>query len=101
MDMSGKSGRVQVGHCCTDCLETPSTIARCDSLSLAKRLDPDLTNAPMFGANAMSDLGAYVGIALLAMNCQFTEAVDLLTYPKRWSQRLREAARQILKPSQP
>lgn len=93
VDMSGKSGRITGWPLL---YQLPGDTLYGSAMrfpDLAKRLDPDLTNAPMFGANAMSDLGAYVGVALLAMNCQFTEAPDLLSNPKRWSQRLSEAAK--------
>jgi hypothetical protein len=58
---------------------------------LVKRLDPDLTNAPIMGANALDFLGTYTGMALFAMGCQYTEATELLDNPLKWADRLREA----------
>lgn len=62
-------------------------------IELVKRLDPDLSNAPIMGANALDYLGTYTGMALFAMGCQYTEAAELLANPQRWSQRLREAGK--------
>lgn len=91
VDMSGKSRQV-VGWPLLYELPGDSLfdIAR-RFIQLVNRLDPNLVNAPMFGANALEYLGTYTGMALYAMGCQFTEATDLLTHPERWTQRLRQA----------
>ena len=61
-------------------------------IELIKRMDPDLSNAPILGANALDYLGTYTGMALFAMGCQLTEAIDLLSNPEVWAARLRQAA---------
>jgi hypothetical protein len=61
-------------------------------IELTKKLDPNLSNAPILGSGALDFIATYAGMALFAMGCQLTEAIDLLTYPEKWAGRLRQAA---------
>jgi hypothetical protein len=90
VDMSGRSGYVH-GWPLLYKLEgdNPYQVAK-RFINLIKRLDPDLAAAPILGANAMEYVGSYVGVALHSMGYQLTEALDLLSYPERWPDRLRQ-----------
>jgi hypothetical protein len=92
VDMSGKSGRI---YGWPFLYQLPGDSLHAVSqrfIELTKKLDPDLSSAPILGSGALDFIATYAGMALFAMGCQLTEAIDLLTYPERWAGRLRQAA---------
>jgi hypothetical protein len=63
-------------------------------LNVVKKLDPDLTSAPILGWNAIERVGTNVGMVLVALSLPITEAPSLLRQTQRWLPRLRELAEQ-------
>lgn len=52
------------------------------------RLDPQLAEAPMRGANAFRDMARWTGICLAGLGYQLTEAIELLRNPQAFKTKL-------------
>lgn len=70
--------------------ESLATIAT-RPLDLFLKADPDLASASVQGANALIEAGRNIGMLLVAMGCQPSEALSLLYQPADWKDRLQEA----------
>lgn len=53
------------------------------------KVDPHLQTASIEGFNAIKQVGTMVGMLLAALECQITEAMDLLHSPEQWVERIR------------
>jgi hypothetical protein len=92
VDMSGKSGQI-TGWPLLYKLPGDSLYQVSQRfVDLILRLDPELSRAPIMGAGNFTEVATYAGMALFAMGCQLTEAIDLLAHPERWTARLKQAA---------
>ena len=87
VDMSGKLGYVipfplyyRLGN------ETLYTIAQ-RPIDVFGKIDPHLRTASIEGFNAFKRVGSNVGMLLTAMECQITEAANLLRSPDAWMRR--------------
>jgi HEPN domain-containing protein len=61
-------------------------------IDIVRKIDPHLQTASIEGLNAFKTVGANAGIILAALDCQITEAADLLRRPEAW---LGRAKRQL------
>ena len=61
-------------------------------LEVVERLDPYLKTASVMGLNAIVNLGTWSGMLLAALDCQITEAADLISHPGRWQRRFKTAS---------
>src|SRR5436190_3744811 len=59
-----------------------------------RRVDPWLNSAPIQGFNSLWKIATYTGMALSALDCQITEAEDLLRNTDNWLPRLAGAVTQ-------
>lgn len=57
-------------------------------LEVVKRMDVNLSQAPILGLNALTMLGTYTGMILTALGYQITEAPALIRNPVRWLPRI-------------
>jgi hypothetical protein len=57
-------------------------------LDVLKKMDPDLTGAPVAGWNAVFRTGTAVGMACAALGLQISEALDILADPAVWIPKL-------------
>jgi len=87
VDMSGKSGYIvpfplyyRLGN------ETLYTIAQ-RPIDTFGKIDPHLRTASIEGFSAVKRVGSNAGMLLTAMECQITEAADLLRRPDVWMKR--------------
>ena len=87
VDMSGKGGHIvpfplyyRLGN------ESLYTIAQ-RPIDVFGKIDPYLRTASIEGFNAVKRVGSNVGMLLTAMECQITEAADLLRRPDAWMNR--------------
>jgi hypothetical protein len=60
-------------------------------IEVVRRLDPNLSNAAMEGANALMRIGQPVLMILAALNLPITEAPNLIAHPEWWKQRFDQA----------
>jgi hypothetical protein len=56
-----------------------------------KRLDPDLTSAPILGWNSLSECAIFAGQIAVALGRQLDFVADLVAYPHRYKNELRQA----------
>ncbi len=56
-------------------------------------LDSSLLSAPILGLNALKKASTHLGMLLMAMGCQLTEAVSMLHEPNAWMGHVTEVAR--------
>ena len=87
VDMSGKGGHIvpfpfyyRLGN------ESLHTIAQ-RPIDVFGKVDPYLRTASIEGFSALKRVGSNVGMLLTAMECQITEAADLLRRPDEWINR--------------
>lgn len=92
-DMSGKSGYITKWPIFQKLPDQSYSDASADFISILEMLDPELRNAPRSGRNALIEIGKPVGIIVTALGLGVTEALEMLTLPKkeflnRWEKRL-------------
>ena len=61
-------------------------------VDVIRKIDPYLQTASVQGFNALKRIATNVGMLLAALDCQITEATDLLLYPKPWLRRVEHHA---------